>query len=38
MGWINTALKVDREAEAYLPLNPETGDVFQKIKDGIILW
>lgn len=35
--WINTALKDDREAQVYLPINPATSDVFEKIKDGIIL-
>ena len=36
--WINTALKDDQEAQAYLPLDPATADVFEKMKDGIILW
>ena len=36
--WINTALQDDEEVKAYLPLNPETSDVFGKIKNGIILW
>lgn len=36
--WINTALKDDKEAQVYLPINPATSDVFEKIKDGIILW
>ncbi|CAH3045459.1 unnamed protein product [Porites lobata] len=35
--WINTALKDDKEAQAYLPINPATSDVFEKMKDGIIL-
>ena len=37
--WINTALKDDKETKAYLPINPtDEKEVFEKIKDGIILW
>ena len=36
--WMNTALQDDKEAQAYLPINPATEDIFTKIKDGIILW
>ena len=37
--WINTALKDDKEAKPYLPINPtDEKEVFEKIKDGIILW
>ena len=36
--WINSALKDDAEARVYLPINAATSDVFEKIKDGIILW
>ena len=36
--WINTALKDDAEAQVYLPIDPASSDVFEKIKDGIILW
>lgn len=35
--WINSALKDDAEARVYLPINAATSDVFEKIKDGIIL-
>lgn len=35
---MNTALQDDKEAQAYLPINPATEDIFTKIKDGIILW
>lgn len=37
--WINTALKDDKETKPYLPINPaDEKEVFEKIKDGIILW
>ena len=37
--WINTALKDDKETNPYLPINPtDEKEVFEKIKDGIILW
>lgn len=36
--WMNSALKEDVEARVYLPINPATSDVFEKIKDGILLW
>lgn len=35
--WMNSALKEDVEACVYLPINPATSDVFEKIKDGILL-
>ncbi|XP_015761082.1 PREDICTED: plastin-3-like [Acropora digitifera] len=35
--WMNSALKEDVEARVYLPINPATSDVFEKIKDGILL-
>ena len=36
--WMNTALTDDAEARVYLPINPATSGLFEKIKDGIILW
>lgn len=36
--WMNTALKDDAEAKAYLPIDPSTQDIFTKIQDGILLW
>lgn len=36
--WINTALQDDTEAKAYLPMNPVTSELFEKMNDGIILW
>ncbi|KAJ7392218.1 hypothetical protein OS493_013594 [Desmophyllum pertusum] len=35
--WINTALQDDTEAKAYLPMNPVTSELFEKMNDGIIL-
>ena len=36
--WINTSLQDDPLVKSYLPINPSTSDIFQKIQDGIILW
>lgn len=35
--WINKCLSGDPDCSAYLPLNPATGDLYQKTQDGIIL-
>lgn len=37
VNWINTALQCDPECRDYLPMDPETDDLFKSVKDGIIL-
>ncbi|KAJ7392220.1 Plastin-3 [Desmophyllum pertusum] len=38
VNWINTALQEDADVKAYLPIDPATSEIFEKIrKDGIIL-
>ena len=39
--WINSALKEDEEAaRKYLPIDPSNqgAELFQKVKDGVVLW
>ncbi|XP_045176272.2 plastin-2-like [Mercenaria mercenaria] len=35
--WINRNLEDDEDCKPYLPIDPDTGDLFQKVKDGILL-
>lgn len=35
--WINTSLSVDTDLNHHLPVNPEGGDLYTKIQDGLII-
>ncbi|CAI9729664.1 plastin-1 isoform X1 [Octopus vulgaris] len=35
--WINSNLSRDKECQPYLPLNPESDDLYKKMADGILL-
>ena len=36
--WINYVLNDDKDCKAYLPINSHTDEMFEKLKDGILLW
>ncbi|KAK3102906.1 hypothetical protein FSP39_014845 [Pinctada imbricata] len=35
--WINKTLEADDDCKAYLPMRPDSNDLYEKIKDGIVL-
>ncbi|CAK5081784.1 unnamed protein product [Meloidogyne enterolobii] len=36
--WINSSLSEDSDLKSLLPVNPEGGDLYTKIRDGLIIW
>ena len=36
--WINSSLSEDADLKILLPVNPEGGDLYRKVKDGLIIW
>uniref|UniRef100_A0A915EKU7 Calponin-homology (CH) domain-containing protein n=1 Tax=Ditylenchus dipsaci TaxID=166011 RepID=A0A915EKU7_9BILA len=35
--WINSSLSQDTDLKPHLPVNPEGGDLYQKVSDGLII-
>lgn len=36
--YINSTLEKDEDCKHVLPINPNTGDLFKAVADGIVLW
>lgn len=37
-GWINSNLEHDPDLKHLLPIDPEGKQLYEKLKDGLILW
>lgn len=37
-GWINSNLEHDPDLKNLLPIDPEGKQLYEKLKDGLILW